>query len=125
MAACEDFASERLLRAFSLVGTRGDADLLPGDLLFWAYNPGDLSTVHHVAMYLGGGKIVQAPQPGEFVEVTDMWLSGYAGAVRVATGPADTALPATRRATYQHAYDEIVAYLGAYGAARHGFVVER
>src|SRR4051794_81681 len=28
MAACEDFASERLLRAFSLVGTRGDADLL-------------------------------------------------------------------------------------------------
>jgi len=28
LAACEDFASERLLRAFSLVGTRGDADLL-------------------------------------------------------------------------------------------------
>jgi chlorite dismutase len=28
IAACEDFASERLLRAFSLVGTRGDADLL-------------------------------------------------------------------------------------------------
>jgi chlorite dismutase len=28
LAACEDFASERLLRAFSLVGTRGDADLM-------------------------------------------------------------------------------------------------
>jgi chlorite dismutase len=28
MAACEDFAAERLLRSFSLVGTRGDADLL-------------------------------------------------------------------------------------------------
>jgi chlorite dismutase len=28
VAACEDFASERLLRSFSLVGTRGDADLL-------------------------------------------------------------------------------------------------
>src|SRR3954451_15376306 len=28
IAACEDFASERLLRAFSLVGTRGDADLM-------------------------------------------------------------------------------------------------
>ena len=53
----------------------------------------DLSTVHHVAMYLGDGKIVQAPQPGEFVEVTTMWLSGYAGAVRVATGPATAALP--------------------------------
>ena len=68
-------------------------DLLPGDLLFWAYNPADLATVHHVAMYLGDGKIVQAPQPGEFVEVTTMWLSGYAGAVRVATGPATAVLP--------------------------------
>src|SRR3954469_2874875 len=28
MAACEDFAAERLLRAFSLVGTRGDADMM-------------------------------------------------------------------------------------------------
>jgi chlorite dismutase len=28
MAACEDYAGERLLRSFSLVGTRGDADLL-------------------------------------------------------------------------------------------------
>jgi chlorite dismutase len=28
MAACEDYASERLLRSFSLVGTRGDADLM-------------------------------------------------------------------------------------------------
>jgi cell wall-associated NlpC family hydrolase len=68
-------------------------DLLPGDLLFWAYDPSDLSTVHHVALYLGDGKIVQSPQPGEFVEVTTMWLSGYAGAVRVATGPATAALP--------------------------------
>ena len=28
IAACEDFADEHLLRAFSLVGTRGDADLM-------------------------------------------------------------------------------------------------
>ena len=28
MAACEDFAAERLLRSFSPVGTRGDADLM-------------------------------------------------------------------------------------------------
>jgi chlorite dismutase len=28
IAACEDFAAERLLRSFSLVGTRGDADLM-------------------------------------------------------------------------------------------------
>src|SRR5436305_5689910 len=28
IAACEDFAEGHLLRAFSLVGTRGDADLM-------------------------------------------------------------------------------------------------
>src|ERR687894_3207149 len=28
LAACEDFASERLLRAFSTVGTRGDTDMM-------------------------------------------------------------------------------------------------
>jgi chlorite dismutase len=28
LAACEDFAGDRLLRAFSLVGTRGDADMM-------------------------------------------------------------------------------------------------
>ncbi|HEV7653496.1 MAG TPA: NlpC/P60 family protein, partial [Mycobacteriales bacterium] len=88
-------ALPRTSREQARVGTPVDlANLLPGDLLFWAYNPADLSTVHHVAMYLGNGKIVQAPQPGEFVEVTPLWLSGFAGAVRVASGPADAALPA-------------------------------
>ena len=28
IAACEDFAEQRLLRAFSTVGTRGDADMM-------------------------------------------------------------------------------------------------
>ena len=28
LAACEDFAADHLLQSFSLVGTRGDADLL-------------------------------------------------------------------------------------------------
>jgi cell wall-associated NlpC family hydrolase len=92
--ATAGIALPRTSREQARVGKAVDLpDLLPGDLLFWAYDPGDLSTVHHVAMYLGDGKIVQAPQPGEFVEVTTMWLSGYAGAVRVATGPATAALP--------------------------------
>jgi cell wall-associated NlpC family hydrolase len=87
-------ALPRTSRQQARVGKAVDLpDLLPGDLLFWAYNPADRATVHHVALYLGDGKIVQAPQPGEFVEVTTMWLSGYAGAVRVATGPATAALP--------------------------------
>ena len=92
--AMAGIALPRTSREQARVGKAVDLpDLLPGDLLFWAYDPSDLSTVHHVALYLGDGKIVQSPQPGEFVEVTTMWLSGYAGAVRVATGPATAALP--------------------------------
>jgi peptidoglycan DL-endopeptidase CwlO len=37
---------------------------LPGDLLFWAYDESDPRTIHHVAMYLGGGQIVEAQQRG-------------------------------------------------------------
>ncbi|WP_020667944.1 C40 family peptidase [Amycolatopsis nigrescens] len=36
----------------------------PGDLLFWGYDESDPSTIHHVAMYLGDNKIVEAQQTG-------------------------------------------------------------
>jgi len=39
-------------------------DAQPGDLLFWAYDPSNPNTIHHVAMYLGDGKIVEAQQTG-------------------------------------------------------------
>jgi peptidoglycan DL-endopeptidase CwlO len=41
----------------------------PGDLLFWAYDPSNPATIHHVAMYLGDGKIVEAQQTGVPVHV--------------------------------------------------------
>lgn len=41
----------------------------PGDLLFWGYDPADPNTIHHVAMYLGDGKIVEAQQTGVPVHV--------------------------------------------------------
>jgi cell wall-associated NlpC family hydrolase len=41
----------------------------PGDLLFWAYDRGNPVTIHHVAMYLGDGKIVEAQQTGVPVHV--------------------------------------------------------
>jgi cell wall-associated NlpC family hydrolase len=41
----------------------------PGDLLFWAYDSGNPVTIHHVAMYLGDGKIVEAQQTGVPVHV--------------------------------------------------------
>jgi cell wall-associated NlpC family hydrolase len=57
-------------------------DLLPGDLVFWATNPADPGTIHHVAIYLGGGKMVEAPESGDVVKVSNMRWKGYAGAVR-------------------------------------------
>ena len=50
IAACEDFAEQRLLRAFSTVGTRGDADLM---LLTQATN---LERIHefHVVLQQAG-----------------------------------------------------------------------
>ena len=47
LAACEDFAGERLLRSFSLIGTRGDADLM---LLSQATN---LERIHEFHVVLG------------------------------------------------------------------------
>lgn len=55
---------------------------LPGDLLFWS--DGGQAAIHHVAMYIGGGNVVQAPNSGDVVKVTpwDQVASGYFGATR-------------------------------------------
>lgn len=44
----------------------------PGDLLFWAYDPSNPSTIHHVAMYLGGNRMVEAQQTGVPVHTRKM-----------------------------------------------------
>jgi len=56
--------------------------LRPGDLVFWAYDTSDPATIHHVAIYLGGGRVVQAPQTGDVVRISPMWYDGYIGAAR-------------------------------------------
>jgi len=58
------------------------ADLRPGDLLFWAYDTANPASIHHVAVYLGHGLMVQAPHTGGHVEVAAVYLSGLIGAVR-------------------------------------------
>jgi cell wall-associated NlpC family hydrolase len=59
------------------------SQLQPGDLVFWATDPNDPATIHHVAMYLGGGQVVEAPESGERVKVVPMWYGyEYIGAVR-------------------------------------------
>lgn len=50
-------------------------DAQPGDLLFWAYDPANPVTIHHVAMYLGDGKIVEAQQSGVPVHVRSVSFS--------------------------------------------------
>jgi len=56
--------------------------LAPGDLLFWASDPTVPSSIHHVAMYLGGGLMVAAPHSGTLVRIEPLYLTGYVGAVR-------------------------------------------
>ncbi|WP_407649662.1 C40 family peptidase [Goodfellowiella coeruleoviolacea] len=47
-------------------------DAQPGDLLFWATDRSDPNTVHHVAIYLGDGKYVHAPQTGDVVKISNL-----------------------------------------------------
>ena len=44
----------------------------PGDLLFWSIN-GSQSGIYHVAIYLGGGSMIEAPSPGSSVRITSIW----------------------------------------------------
>ncbi len=58
--------------------------LTPGDLLFYHTDPTAPGYISHVAIYLGSGKMIQAPQPGMNVEIVPVDLgSGFAGAVAV------------------------------------------
>ncbi|WP_298800304.1 C40 family peptidase [uncultured Pseudonocardia sp.] len=59
--------------------------LLPGDLLFYG-TPGTPTTarIHHVALYLGAGQMINAPRFGHPVQVESYRWNGddYAGATR-------------------------------------------
>jgi cell wall-associated NlpC family hydrolase len=56
--------------------------LVAGDLVFFADNPGNPSTIHHVGMYIGKGLMVEAPHTGAVVRTSSIWRPSYAGAVR-------------------------------------------
>ena len=66
------------------------SQLAPGDLLFYHYDPTAPGYISHVAIYLGNGLMIQAPAPGQDVEVVPAdFGSGFAGAIRVS--PAEAA----------------------------------
>lgn len=61
------------------------ATLEPGVLLF--YNPGEdgrPGLPGHVALYIGGGRLIEAPQPGQTVSIRPVYAAGWLGAGRVA-----------------------------------------
>lgn len=64
-------------RAQINVGQRvSRSDLRPGDLVFFG------SPIHHVGMYVGGGRMIHAPHSGDVVRYASINRSDYAGASR-------------------------------------------
>jgi cell wall-associated NlpC family hydrolase len=57
-------------------------NLRRGDLVFFAYDRQNPSTIHHVGIYLGGGLMVEAPFTGANVRVGSIGRSDDVGAVR-------------------------------------------
>jgi cell wall-associated NlpC family hydrolase len=59
------------------------SSLQPGDLVFWATDPNDPATIHHVAMYVGAGQVIEAPESGQRIKIVPMWYGyEYIGAAR-------------------------------------------
>jgi cell wall-associated NlpC family hydrolase len=57
-------------------------DLAPGDLLFWASGSA-YTSIYHVAIYIGGSRMVEAPDRGLRVTTSDLRFGrDYFGAVR-------------------------------------------
>lgn len=53
-----------------LAPTVTPADLRPGDVI--AFADPDVSTFHHIGIYVGGGRLLHAPDFGQTVEVTSL-----------------------------------------------------
>lgn len=49
----------------------------PGDLVFFG------ADLHHMGIYIGNGKMINAPHTGDVVRIADAFRAGYQGAVRL------------------------------------------
>ncbi len=73
------YQSSRAVARFT--AGQGTAPLLPGDLLFFGSSA---AAIHHVAIYLGQGELVEAPYSGGHVQVAAVSSHGdYYGAIRL------------------------------------------
>lgn len=65
------------------------AELRPGDLIFFATDPADPATIHHVAISIGGDAMVEAPRTGDVVRLSEgvsqnsYWAPQFIGGLRV------------------------------------------
>ncbi len=57
-------------------------DLEPGDLVFYATDTNEPSTIHHMGMYIGGGLMIEAPYTGSVVRIRSINRPDYIGSVR-------------------------------------------
>jgi cell wall-associated NlpC family hydrolase len=46
--------------------------LMPGDLVFWS-SDGTVAGIHHVAIYIGNGNVIQAPESGSVIQITPLY----------------------------------------------------
>ncbi|MBM9508425.1 bifunctional lytic transglycosylase/C40 family peptidase [Actinacidiphila acididurans] len=72
----------------------GRDQLLPGDLVFFAYDLTDPRSIHHVGIYVGGGYMIDAPHTGAVIRFDPIDSADYIGATRV-TQDGAAALPVT------------------------------
>lgn len=72
-------------------------ELLPGDLVFFAYDRDDPRSIHHVGVYVGGGYMINAPYTGAVIRFDKIDTPDYIGATRV-TEDGAKALPTANTA---------------------------
>jgi hypothetical protein len=61
-------------------------ELLPGDLVFFAYDLTDPRSIHHVGIYVGGGHMIDAPYTGARIRFDPIDTPDYFGATRPTAG---------------------------------------
>nr|BFE64145.1 hypothetical protein GCM10020063_086710 [Dactylosporangium thailandense] len=57
--------------------------LLPGDLVYFATDKSDWRSIYHMGIYIGGGKMVNAPTSGQKVKIAEVRWSKLYGATRI------------------------------------------
>ena len=67
---------------YAAIGKIPLSQLRPGDLLFFATNLSDWTTIHHVAIYVGNGTMIEAPHTGAQVRYASIWRPDLFGAGR-------------------------------------------